>query len=236
LPIHASSSSSTAPKASWISPRPNCPPQIRNQSPQKNPHRELKPQSPTHRPPWPRTKPTPSRLSPPTSHYPLPPTPRPSFHRSNPTSLTPGQFDELHLRAALAETFTSLGVEAEQAWRLAARVRALLAFRDESTQASDQFWDDPDISWLLCKSESNGITYINQQCFDELLWWLQLPNLLAAADPIDPATLQQREAHVATLTTAAKTAGYDLTKLRAALAPKPEPEEVEASIPEPQTI
>jgi glycosidase len=153
-----------------------------------------------------------------------------------PAAETAAQFDELHLRAALAETFTSLGVEAEQAWRLAARVRALLAFRDESTQASDQFWDDPDISWLLCKSESNGIIYINQQCFEELLWWLQLPNLLAAADPIDPATLQQREAHVATLTAAAKAAGYDLTKLRAALTPKPEPEEVEATAPEPQTI
>jgi hypothetical protein len=36
-------------------------------------------------------------------------------------------FDEFHLRSALAEVFSSVGVEGENVWRMAGRVRVLLA-------------------------------------------------------------------------------------------------------------
>jgi len=144
-------------------------------------------------------------------------------------------FDELHLRSTLAETFTSLGIDAEHSWRLAARVRILLAFRDPETHTRDPFWNDPDVRWLIGENQSDSITYVNQQLFEELLWWTEIPDLLAAASqhPIPTEALLEIEAHVTTLAAAARTAGYDLTKLRASLGPKPE--EVEAVAPTSKT-
>jgi hypothetical protein len=129
-------------------------------------------------------------------------------------------FDQLHLRSALAETFAALGVESENSWRLAARVRILLAHPMPQAIETDRFWADPDVRWLAGVNQSNGITYLNQEAFEELLWWLQLPRLLAAA--LQPASaravsLAQTEQYLTTHTTAAAAACYDLQTLRATL-------------------
>jgi Alpha amylase, catalytic domain len=132
------------------------------------------------------------------------------------------RFDQLHLRSALAEAFTTLGMAGEDAWRLAARVRILLAHRTHATAsaidvlATDGFWNDPDVRWLAGLNQSQGITYLNKEAFEELLWWLALPPLLAAAqaDPATQPTLVRKiESDIATYTTAAAQAGYDLAKL-----------------------
>jgi hypothetical protein len=132
-------------------------------------------------------------------------------------------FDQLHLRSALADTFAGLGVEAENAWRLAARVRILLAHPtpaagETEALATDRFWNDPDVGWLAGLNQSQGITYLNKEAFEELLWWLQLPHLLAAAAQADPsnqaALLRKIETHLTTQTAAAAAAGYELDKLR----------------------
>jgi hypothetical protein len=139
-------------------------------------------------------------------------------------SAAAARFDELHLRSTLAEAFTTLGIVGEDAWRLAARVRILLAHStaDASARdvlATDRFWSDPDVRWLAGLNENQGITYLNQEAFEELLWWLALPHLLAAAqtDSTDPATqpalLRKIESGIATHTAAAAQAGYDLAKL-----------------------
>ncbi len=86
-------------------------------------------------------------------------------------------FDSLLLRAALAESFSSLGMEGDQPWRSAARVRLLLG---GSTNIEDQtLWHEPDVRWLTGVNESAGVTYLNKEQFEELLSWLQLPALLS---------------------------------------------------------
>jgi hypothetical protein len=139
-------------------------------------------------------------------------------------------YDQFHLRSALSEVFSSVGVEGENVWRMAARVRLLLANPaiTTATQLADkQLWDDPDFRWLTALTESGGITYVNKECFEEMVWWLQLPRLLAGDDAA------RIEALVTEAGAAAKTAGYDLAKLRALLAPVVEAKPVTAAAAEP---
>ena len=135
-------------------------------------------------------------------------------------------FDQLNLRSALSEVFSSVGVEGENVWRMAARVRVLLANSAITTAAQlagAALWDDADFRWLTCLSESGGITYVNKECFEEAVWWLQLPRLLRGGDE---AAIEKLAAEAAA---AAETAGYDLAKTRdlltakiaPAIAPKP---------------
>jgi hypothetical protein len=86
-------------------------------------------------------------------------------------------FDQLDLRAALAEGFSSIGLQGENAWRAAARVRILL-MSGENPWGYDRFWTDSDVCWLAGVNESSGETFFNKECFEELLSWLQLPALL----------------------------------------------------------
>ncbi len=99
--------------------------------------------------------------------------------------LSVGRFDDLFLRPALAEAFSSLGLKGEDAWRAAARVRILLKDRelDQSEVAvhTEAFWADPDVRWLTGLHEHSGHLYFNREQFEEILWWLQLPALLASS-------------------------------------------------------
>jgi hypothetical protein len=119
------------------------------------------------------------------------------------------------MRSALAETFAALGVERENSWRLAARVRILLAYPTPQSVDTELFWADSDVRWLAGLNESEGTTYLNKEAYEELLWWLELPSLLAAALDPSESLLAAIETHIATHTTAAAKAGYDLNKLRA---------------------
>jgi hypothetical protein len=132
-------------------------------------------------------------------------------------------FDELHLRSALAEIFSSLGADEKNSWRLAARVRILLAHPGVDSEAAlgdEGLWNDPDFRWLTALSESKGVTYVNKECFEEMAWWLQLPLILKAASGGDPAEFEEFEKLVSSANSAALAAGYDLSKLREILAPK----------------
>lgn len=126
-------------------------------------------------------------------------------------------FDQFHLRSALSEVFSSVGVEGENVWRMAARVRLLLAHPAITTAAQlaeDRLWNDPDFRWLTCLSESGGTTYLNKECFEEMVWWLQLPRLLAGEDAAAIDALASEAG------AAAKAAGYDLSKLLQGLVPE----------------
>jgi hypothetical protein len=89
-------------------------------------------------------------------------------------------FDSLHLRQALAEIFSAVGAEGEAIWRSAAKVRALLLQAD-APQPRD-FWNDGDVRWLAGIHESDGVTWVNKEGFEELIDNLQLPALLEAAE------------------------------------------------------
>jgi len=107
-------------------------------------------------------------------------------------------FDELDLRSCLAEIFSTVGLQGEDAWRAAARVRVLLAHDAAGVVGEERFWADPDVRWLAGVSEASGVTYFNKEQFEELFAWLQLPALLALCDSETKglAGIEKRMAHV----------------------------------------
>jgi hypothetical protein len=123
-------------------------------------------------------------------------------------------FDKLQLRAALAEIFSSMGMEGEKTWQAAAQVRVLLSQADASSTSmqSEEFWTDPDVRWLTGVNTAAGKTYVNKEQFEELLSWLQLPALLefACQDTSKPGSLHEIETIVARACRAAENAGYNL--------------------------
>jgi glycosidase len=144
-------------------------------------------------------------------------------------------FDRLRLREPLAHTFQALSVNGEDPWRAAARIKVALlveagvldgnaAGREgESAQAqetvppihSPAFWQDADVRWLTGVHEAGGRTYFNQEAYEELLWWLQLPALCRlAAEPSAQEVLGIGRA-VARAAEAAALAGYRIDEMTA---------------------
>jgi glycosidase len=119
-------------------------------------------------------------------------------------------FDRLQFRAALAEIFSSFGMEGESIWRAAAQLRVL--FVEGETADKRAFWNDGDVRWLAGAHESGGVTYVNKERFEELSDWLQLPALLEIAEH-DEGSLEailEMEAAVEYAQEAALHAGYKL--------------------------
>jgi hypothetical protein len=125
-------------------------------------------------------------------------------------------FDKLQLRSALAEAFSSMGIESEKTWRAAAQIRVLLSQADQPSIAveSGAFWSNPDVRWLAGVNESSGKTYVNKEQFEELVCWLQLPALLDIAhkDLSQTNSLREIEDIVSRACQAMNQAGYDLDK------------------------
>ena len=119
-------------------------------------------------------------------------------------------FEEFQLRTSLAENFARLGLEGEDAWRAAARVRLLLSgtykesgFADEvgsdelkpavasgagsAAKAFPAFFQEPDVRWLLGVNESEGTVYFNKECLEEIFWWVQLPKLISLLERGGPS-------------------------------------------------
>jgi glycosidase len=133
----------------------------------------------------------------------------------SPQGITADVFDKLMLRAALAETFSALGLEGERAWQASARVRALLVHPDLPSDLlihTEAFWTDHDVRWLTGVNESSGISYFNKEQFEELLSWVQLPALLAIArhDKFKPSAIDKIEGGITKACLAATGAGYKL--------------------------
>jgi hypothetical protein len=126
-------------------------------------------------------------------------------------------FDRLRLRHALAETFHALGLSGEDGWRAAARVRFLLHRASPlSLHLSQREWQEGDVRWLTGTHDSGGVHYFNQESHEELLWWIQVPALVAAMPSEQRAAAQQASAAVNRAGQAAKAAGYRLDRLMAA--------------------
>ena len=125
-------------------------------------------------------------------------------------------FDKLMLRSALAEIFSSMGMEGERAWRAAARVRVLLSLEDGASTgfASEEFWQNEDVRWLTGANESAGTVYVNKEQFEELLCWVQLPALLKIGELEfgEAHAVRALEAEISRLCLAIKKAGYKLEK------------------------
>jgi glycosidase len=127
-------------------------------------------------------------------------------------------FDALRLRGVLAEAMRRLGLEGEECWRAAARVRVALAHAPSApTEAARALrppaldWiDDPDAAWLTGVNEYEGVRYFVKEPFETLVWWRALPALLrlaAEASP-PPAGVRALERDIAAHVDAAARAGY----------------------------
>lgn len=123
-------------------------------------------------------------------------------------------FDQLRLRHALAQIFHSLGMEGEDGWRAAARVRFLL--HREKPLAADLHkdeWQDGDVLWLTGTHRAEGVRYFNQESHEELLWWIQMPGLIAAGPREQREAARRSDEAIARATDAARAAGYRLERL-----------------------
>ncbi len=118
-------------------------------------------------------------------------------------------FEKLNLRWALAETFSSVGLGGEDAWKAAALIKVLLKFaplRDALHVAlMPNFWSDSDVLWLASVNQASGTEYIQRERFEELLVWLELPALCQ--------TLTFTPAPIASLTQATSRAAHLLESL-----------------------
>ena len=125
-------------------------------------------------------------------------------------------FDKLYLRSVLADVFHPLGLEGDDAYRAAARVRLLVTEKE----GAGLDWDNPDVVWVTGLHEAQGHRWFNKEAHERLVWWRLLPRLveLARKDPRGklPATsraFRELEAEGQEATQAAEAAGYKLDEV-----------------------
>jgi glycosidase len=166
-------------------------------------------------------------------------------------------FDRLRLREPLGQAFQAMGLEREAGWRAAARVKVLLlvesgagkpAAAEKDIEAADalaseaasradgayavpaDLWQDPDVRWLTGYNESEGHSYVNREQYEELLWWLVLPELLRIAGMTAPTRAEAAKLNrsIADAMTAMEKAGYRVDVLLKGTEPAP-PDQADAT-------
>jgi glycosidase len=166
-----------------------------------------------------------------------------SIDAENPEHLALDLFDRLRLREPFAQAFAALGIEAEEGWRVAARIKVLLlseagagkpegapgeatraipeTAQDKPTVGEERvaqapaLWLDPDVCWLSGVHESQGHAYLIREQYEELLWWLQLPSLLrlAGKPEFDRKAVKEMSKTVEEALATAEAAGYRVDAL-----------------------
>ena len=130
-------------------------------------------------------------------------------------------FDLLRLRSTLAEAAERLGVEGEEGWRAAARVRVALGHPASAPGAAGSaavtapaldWLRDPDAAWLAGLHEYQRVRYFVREPFEQLVWWMAVPALLCLAADASPRAEDVRalERHIAAAMEAAAVTGYRL--------------------------
>jgi hypothetical protein len=127
-------------------------------------------------------------------------------------------FDALRVRGVVAEAAGGLGLEGEERWRAAARVRVALAHaRSAPTAAASArreaglgWIEDPDAAWLTGTNEYEGVRYFVREPFAALVWWMALPALLQLAAEASPSPegVRALERSIAAYLDAAAAVGY----------------------------
>jgi hypothetical protein len=138
----------------------------------------------------------------------------------------PGQaatrlLDALKLRQPMADAFSQFGLEGEERWRAAARVRVLLANESwlpgaERSARSPYSWlHDPDVAWLINVHEHEGVRYFNKENYECLLWWMALPALVRISESraADSKPVAELEAQLTSRMKAAEEAAYQVMSL-----------------------
>jgi len=92
-------------------------------------------------------------------------------------------YDRLRLRSAFGESFGFIGVEGEDAWRAAARIRVAFlpagpGLRNGVLDETSPWWTDSDVRWLTGLHETRGGLYFNKESYEQMVWWSALPELV----------------------------------------------------------
>jgi glycosidase len=127
-------------------------------------------------------------------------------------------FDALRCRGVVAEAAGRLGLEGEECWRAAARVRVALAHARSVPTAAARArhpaglgWiKDADAAWLTNVHEYEGVRYFVKEPFATLVWWMALPDLLQLAADASPSVQSVRalERNIAAYMDSAAAVGY----------------------------
>jgi hypothetical protein len=86
-----------------------------------------------------------------------------------------------------------------------------------------ELWSDPDVRWLTRVHDAGDSTYVVCEPYEELLWWLQMPELLNIAGQPSPSKsdLRALNARVHEASAAADKAGYRLRTMLGVDAKRP---------------
>ena len=153
-------------------------------------------------------------------------------------------FDRLRLRAPFAQACAALGFEGEEGWRVAGRIKVGLLTGAEvgrtvkaPSQAEEKagapteaeeisaaekrialapaLWVDPDVCWLCGVHQAEGHEYLIRERYEELLWWLLIPELIRLAGERSPsrAAVDALSRTVDAALAAAEAAGFRVEKL-----------------------
>ncbi len=127
-------------------------------------------------------------------------------------------YDQLRLRTAFGEAFAFIGVEGEDAWRAAARIRvaflpATVARRSVKHDQDGGWWSDADVRWLTGLHETAAGWFFNQESLEQMVWWSALPELVKIdSDPAaEKLRLRRLEEEIAAELLAAERAHYRLS-------------------------
>jgi hypothetical protein len=76
-------------------------------------------------------------------------------------------------------------------------------------------WSDPDVRWLTGVHDAGGSSYLVQEPFEELLWWLQMPAILqiASQSSVGKSATESFCACISDAIAEAEKAGYKLQAL-----------------------
>jgi hypothetical protein len=142
----------------------------------------------------------------------------------DPEAAATALFDKLRLRQPIADAFAAAGMEGDERWRAAARLRAAFAHaawapgaEPVSIRSAALFsWlHDPDVAWLIGAHEYQGQRYFVKEPYERLLWWMALRALLDIAGQEHPSEERIRivEHEVEARMNAAERAGYQVDAL-----------------------
>jgi len=123
-------------------------------------------------------------------------------------------FDALRLREPLAESLARCGLEGEERWRAAARLRA--SFAHSSRDSVPYSWiHDPDVAWAIGVHQYEDVTYLLKEHFERLLGWMAFRGMLDAtsAQQADAEKLSLLADEIRARAMAMEKAGYQVEAL-----------------------
>jgi glycosidase len=135
------------------------------------------------------------------------------------------------IREALETADASLGMDGKGFSPFISPIESTGAFAAEEIPAADEkaliapaLWRDPDVRWLTGVHEAEGRHYLVREQYEELLWWLQMPELLRlAAEPTpNSAAVEELSQTVEEALAVAKAANYRIDELLGPAAPAEE--------------